>query len=60
MKCIQRVVDGIAGPGNLPGAEVRLSALLVKISEQQTQQQSNDAGNDDDAGGDGVDTIHED
>lgn len=49
-------MNGIAGPGDLPGAEVGLTALLIKIGEQQAEQQSNYARNDDDTGGD---RIHE-
>jgi len=31
---IKRVVNGITGPRNLPGAKIQLPALLVKIGEQ--------------------------
>jgi hypothetical protein len=49
-------MNGITGPGNLPGAEVGLAALQIKVGEERTQQQSNNAGDDYDTGSN---IIHE-
>jgi hypothetical protein len=40
----------------LPGAKIGLPALLIEVGEQRAQQQSDNAGNDYDTGGD---VIHE-
>jgi hypothetical protein len=55
-ECVESIMNGIAGPGDLPGAKVGLAALLVKVGEQQAEQQGDYARNNNDTGGD---RIHE-
>src|ERR1700684_447681 len=43
---VESIVQCVESPGQLPGAEVLLPALLVQISEEQYQQQGHDPGND--------------
>ncbi len=44
---IQDVVERVSSPAQLPGAKVVLPGLLVEVSEDQKEQQSNHGGHND-------------
>src|ERR1700746_2468877 len=53
---IESIVKGVGGPSQLPGAEIILPALLIKIGKDKEKQQGHKARNDDHTD---ADTIHD-
>src|SRR5262249_48882517 len=53
---VESIMQRVSCPSHLPGAKIILAALLVKISENQKEQQSNKARDDNRADSD---TIHD-
>ena len=53
---LQRIMQGVGSPTQLPGAKILVPALLVKVGEQQEQQQRDERRQDDSVGGEG--TLH--
>ena len=51
---IESIVKGVGGPSQLPGAEIILPALLIKVRKDEEKQQGHKARNDNHADADAI------